>query len=226
MGRTRKNQPPKEPEQGVSGKQVAVIATLLLTRPKPGELAAALLGLLPAALLARFPKVGATAALTAARLVLSTVGAPERNIGRSRGRGAATDGTLGIASGSSSRDEAVFSALYAIRAAQRLFKGREDFGAALDTERGYLALHRRAKERRVKAQRVADAMRDLYGDVLSWNWGSTRIPDDPRPSHRTADKKNVDLSKGVPIATGALAGALAGCTCAFGPPIEGAELLR
>lgn len=182
--------------------------------------------MLPVAPLGRFPSLGAQAALSAATLTLSVVDAPTPQPRRSRGRTAVTDRTLGITAGGGDRNEALYSALYAVNAARRLFRGREDFGAALETERGYLALHRRAKEQRVKARRVADAMRDLYGDVLSWNWGAARIPDDPRPSHRAADKKNVDLSKGIPITTGALPGALAGCTCAFGPPIEGARALN
>lgn len=224
MERTRTNQQPNEQDVPVSGKQAATIAALLVTAPEPDELASALLGLLPVALLRRFPALGAQAALLAATLTLSVDPTPQP--GRSRGRTTDTDRTPGIAAGGGDRNEAVFSALYAVNATRRLFRGREDFGAALTAERGYLALHRRAKDQRVKAQRVADAMRDLYGNVLSWNWGSTQIPDDPRPSHKAADKRNVDLSMGVPIATGALAGALAGCTCAFGPPIEGAELLR
>lgn len=224
MGRTRQQDSQQaEEEQGLSSTQVAVIAALLLTAPKPGELAAALLGLLPAVLLARFPKAGADSALTAARLVLSTVDAPKRNVGRSRSRTDTTDETLGIASGSSSRDESVYTALYAIRAAQRLFKGREDFAAALDQERGYLALHRQAKERRVKAQRVADAMVDLYETtVFGWLHGD---PKEPRLNHVAASGKNLDLSKPIPISTGALPGALPHCTCSLVPAFSNATLL-
>lgn len=221
MGKTR--QPPSEAEQGVTGRQIAAIAALLLTAPKPGELAAALLALLPAGLLARFPSLGAQAALTAARLVLSTVDVPEPANRRSRERTATTGETLGIVAGGDSRGEAVFSALYGVNAARRLFRGREDFAAALDQERGYLALHRQAKERRVKAQRVADAMVDLYETtVFGWLHGD---PKEPRLNHVAASGKNLDLSKPIPISTGALPGALPHCTCSLVPAFSNATLL-
>lgn len=221
MGKTR--QPSSEAEQGVTGRQIAAIAALLLTAPKPGELAAALLALLPAGLLARFPSLGAQAALTAARLVLSTLDVPEPANRRSRGRTATTGETLGIVAAGDSRGEAVFSALYGVNAARRLFKGREDFAAALDTERTYLSLHRQAKERRAKAQRVADAMVDLYGTtVFGWRKGA---PQEPRVSHSAADGFNIDVKR-VPASTGALPGFLPGCQCSLVPAFSNATLLN
>lgn len=223
MGRTRTSQQPKEQEQGVTGRQVAAIAALLLTRPKPGDLAAALLTLLPAALLARFPSLGATAALTAARLVLSTVDAPEPDTGRSWSRTGTTDGTLGIVSGSDSRGEAVYSALYAVRATQRLFKGREDFSTALDRERGYLALHRQAKERRAKAERLVEANADIFGPVLGWYHDGD--PTDPRLHHVAADGFNFRADR-PPARTGGYPSSLPGCGCVPGKPWPNGEVMN
>lgn len=222
MGRTRTNQQPKEQEQGVTGRQVATIAALLLTAPKPGDLAAALLGLLPAALLAKFPKIGAQAAMSAATLVLSTVDAPERNVGRLRSRTDTADGALGITPDNGGRDEAVYGALYAINAARRLFRGREDFGAALETEREYLALHRQAKERRVKAQRLVEANADIFGPVLGWYHGN---PIEPRIHHEAAHGFN--FRAGIPpTRTGGYPSSQLGCTCSPGKPFPNAEVMN
>lgn len=73
--------------------------------------------------------------------------------------------------------------------------------------------------------RATEAMMELYGPLLSWNWGATRTPEDFRPHHKAADGRNFDVRRGIPVSTGALPGVLAGCSCAWGPPMPGASVL-
>lgn len=113
---------------------------------------------------------------------------------------------------------------YGIAATRRLAVS-EDLGKALDKERGYFARHNEARQRNLEGARQADGARNLYGDLVSWNHGATRTPEEPRPNHVAADGKNWDMRRGIPVSTGALPGTLPHCTCAFGPPRAGAETL-
>lgn len=96
---------------------------------------------------------------------------------------------------------------------------------ALEAERRHLSAHLDATKRRLAGARVIDGLVELHGPVLSWNWGQTRTPDEPRPNHKAADKLNWDTRRGVPAETGATPGVLAGCSCAAGPPVRGARML-
>jgi hypothetical protein len=104
-------------------------------------------------------------------------------------------------------------------------KRGEALRKALEAERRHLSAHLDATKRRLAGARVIDGLVDLHGPVLSWNWGQTRTPDEPRPNHKAADKLNWDTRRGIPMETGAIPGVLAGCSCTAGPPVRGARML-
>ena len=204
------------------------MASLLLAGATAAVIADALLRLLPLEGLRAFPEAAARACLAAATLAREP-DLPATPLGDAPSRTAADPGILEPEprrKAPLTADEAIFRALYAVNAAKRLFAGRGDFRAALDKERGHLALHREASARRRKAREVALAMVALHGPVLNWRHGALRTPEIDRPRHKMADGGNFDLRLGVPVFTGALPGALSGCTCAWQPPVEGAEMLR
>lgn len=101
----------------------------------------------------------------------------------------------------------------------------EALRSAVEAEKRNLAAHIEITSRRLAGARVIDGLVALHGPVLSWNWGKTRMPDEPRPNHRAADKLNFDTRRGVPMMTGALPGVLNGCSCAAGPPVPGARMI-
>lgn len=98
-------------------------------------------------------------------------------------------------------------------------------GKALQAEKRYLAVHMELTRKRLAGARVVDGLVELHGPILSWNWGATRMPDEPRPNHKAADGMSWDTRRGIPMLTGAIPGVLAGCSCAAGPPRPGARML-
>ena len=117
-------------------------------------------------------------------------------------------------------------ALSAVKRVGRDVGGGTPLRKAIQRELPNLAKHLERSARNVEAAKATDAMVALHGSVLSWNHGSTHDPAEPRPAHLAADGGNFDTSQGVPISTGALPGVEPGCTCAWGPPAQGARTLR
>lgn len=124
----------------------------------------------------------------------------------------------------------LFRAHYAIRALQRLStavmqRTDEDMRArlkkALMREEWYFARHREASRRRIAAAKAVDAAAELYGPLLGWRHGD---PQEPRLTHLAADGKNFRAGT-VPASTGALPGALPGCTCSVVPPFKNARMV-
>lgn len=97
------------------------------------------------------------------------------------------------------------------------------FVEAVRREPRYFGQHASAIELRQGAAIRTDRAVDLYGRLL--NWQHLNPTADPRPHHLAADGKNWDPSRGVPVSTGALPGALPYCGCEWGPPRRGAEML-
>lgn len=207
------------------------IALLLLSGSQPGlpgatvtQLAPLLLTAVPGELL-RLPPLASAVAQEGARLALSfPLEVPAELPDASRGivRAAALDAAL-------------YRAHYATNAARRLGRAvlevadeRDRLDAlrvVLVQEKRYLDAHREANRRRVAAARVIEGLVELHGPVLSWRHGETRLPEEPRPTHKAADGKNFDARLGPPALTGAWPGVLSFCSCMAGPPIAGAMML-
>lgn len=101
----------------------------------------------------------------------------------------------------------------------------ERLAKARAAERSYLEAHRSAAARRLEGAKKTDRAREMFGEMVSWNHGARGTPEEPRPAHVAADGKTWALRRGIPISTGALPGVLPGCSCAWGPPKAGAEML-
>lgn len=124
----------------------------------------------------------------------------------------------------------LFRAHYSIRALKRLstavmVRTDEDMlvrlKKALVLEEWYFARHREASRRRIAAVKAVDAAERLYGPLLGWRHGD---PQEPRLTHLAADGKNFRAGT-VPTSTGALPGALPGCTCSVVPPFRNARMV-
>ena len=96
---------------------------------------------------------------------------------------------------------------------------------AIEAERRHLAAHLDATRRRLAGARATEGMIGLHGWVLSWNHGATKRPEEPRPTHESADGANFDLRRGIPAYTGALPGVWPECSCAWGPPNPNGRML-
>lgn len=221
MGRRR------SPEQGQpqpqTGAQAAVAVALVAQAGASQQafvaaLAPLLLPLMPAGLLAS-PEDAGEVAVKAAHIMhgAEPIAVPSAGFARTAAMEAIS-----------------YRAAYASAAVQRLGGavldaepgGRgEALRKALEAEGRHLTAHLEATRRRLAGARVIDGLVELHGPILSWNWGQTRTPDEPRPNHKAADKLNWDTRRGVPMETGAIPGVLAGCSCAAGPPVEGARML-
>ena len=221
MGARRSLQ--QEPQQQQAGAQAAVAVALIgAVGLSPAAFVAAiaplLLPLMPASVLGR-PQDAAEVAESVARLLYGADAVPVPDSGF--GRRAALEALS-------------YRAAYAAAAVRRLsgaLLGAESGSTgealrkALEVERRHLGAHLKATGRRLAGARVVDGLVELHGPVLSWNWGKTRLPEDPRPHHRGADGANWDTRRGVPVSTGAIPGVLPGCSCAAGPPRPGARMI-
>jgi hypothetical protein len=118
-------------------------------------------------------------------------------------------------------DNLIYRAHYAIAAQKRMAKGEGTVAERLDEEEPYLHRHRDAERRRTASAKMLDAAAELHGPILGWKHGHPR---EPRPHHRAADGHNFRVGR-VPASTGALPGALPGCTCTVTAPYEGAPEL-
>lgn len=128
-------------------------------------------------------------------------------------------------------DNLLYRALYGIKALRRvggaaLKGGEEALEEALRKEQRYFRAHKDVSKRRIASAESIEGLMALYGPVLSWNHEVTRKPIEPRPSHRAADGSNFRPLNGPPRRTGAYPGVLSYCSCAAGPPAQGARIIR
>lgn len=118
----------------------------------------------------------------------------------------------------------IHRAHYAIAATRRVaagVAGGATIQGALRGEAHHFAQHLDASRRRDAASRMVEAASELHGPLLGWRHGD---PAEPRPEHAAADGSNF-VAGTVPLSTGALPGALPGCTCTVAAPMEGAPIL-
>lgn len=219
MGRPR-SQPPQQPDTGAQAAVAVALAQAAGASQQAfvASVAPLLLPLMPLALLA-LPDEAADVAEGAAGLLYESEAVPVPTAGFAR---------------TAAMEAISYRAAYASAAVRRLsgaVLGSEPgsrgaaLGKALAAERRHLGAHLEATRRRLAGARVVDGLVELHGPVLSWNWGQTRTPDEPRPNHKASDRLNWDTRRGVPMETGAIPGVLAGCSCAAGPPVRGARML-
>lgn len=136
-------------------------------------------------------------------------------------------------------DNVLYRALYGMAAARRIggavlgaisTTGARDFTAALQQaaarEPRYFATHKDVSKRRISSAKATQGLMELHGEILSWNWGATRTPREPRPTHLAADGANWRPANGAPLSTGSLPSVEKNCSCAAGPPKRGARILR
>jgi hypothetical protein len=206
-----------QPRRSPSEEEVAAgIALVLMGEAKvPGvptksavaSLLALLLPTLPAALSARVS--GETAALALRDLPEATRGS----------------GALAVAS----RTEFSYRAAYALAAVGRLADAAASggaLGAPLAVEAGYFGAHREASRRRLASARLQDAAAGVWGPILGWRHGVNGTSIAPRPHHVAASGANYDVRNGPPVETGGWPSSLRHCSCAPGPPVAGARMLR
>lgn len=205
------------------------------------KIAPLLIPVLPPALL-RLPDIAGDVAEEAARLVATD--AETLQIGEDGG----ADGVSGIIR-AAKIDNVLYRALYGVAAARRIG------GTVLEVQGGdlqepgvesnppakslqvalqlasrresrYFECHKDVSKRRISAAKTVEGLVELHGPLLSWNWGETRTPREPRPTHLAADGANWRPLNGTPLSTGSLPGVERGCSCAAGPPKRGARTLR
>lgn len=209
-------------ESSATAEAAAAVAAILVAGGAAATVpavAGALVPILPALLL-RTPELAAQVAEAIGELVLE--GAPQFDD---------RAGGLELRAG---MENIIVRGIYAVKATRRIGAAvlanperpvRERIDAALRAERPYFEAHRTARQRNREAARATEEARERYGDVLTWIHAATREPADPRPNHEAADGKQFDLRRGIPASTGALPGVLPWCSCAWGPPRRGGEVL-
>lgn len=221
MGAQRSAQTP--PQQQEADAQAAIAAALvgsvgLSQTAFVAAIAPLLLPLMPASLLAR-PGEAAEVAEGVTRLLYRADAVPVPSAGF--GRTAAMEAIS-------------YRAAYAKEAVRRLsgavlraVAGRrgEVLARALEAEKRHLSAHLEQTRRRLAAAKVVDGLIELHGPILGWKHAEKGIPEDPRPNHVAADRKNFDTRRGIPVLTGALPGVLPFCTCGAVAPYPNAEMI-
>ena len=244
VGRQRSARTRSRGERQSSSGAVEEIAAALLSgvaaQAMVGQIAPLLFPALPPALLRLPGGAGGTlagdVAEESAKLVVTDVEKVEVSDG-------GLDRNTGIVR-AAQLDNVLYRAMYGLAAARRIGEsvlgspvdssfatgGSAGFATALDkalaVERRHLEAHKSTSRRRLAAAKAVEGMVELHGPLLSWNWGETRTPREPRPIHLAADGANWRPLNGPPRSTGAYPGALNACSCAAGPPKRGARLLR
>lgn len=237
MGRARqRTQRQEQSPQNVTEEIAVILLSGAAIEAMASKITPLLLSVLPPALL-RLPDLAGDVVEEAARLIAAD--ADTLQIGENLGaRGAGVSGIIRAAK----LDNVLYRALYGMAAARRIGASVLDSAggnADADTggdlqllreaatrERSYFEAHRDVSKRRVSAAKTVQGLVELHGPLLSWNWGETRKPREPRPTHLAADGANWRPLNGAPLSTGSLPGVEKNCSCAAGPPKRGARILR
>lgn len=210
---TSSTTPLKDRDTEVAG----AVAATLAAGGGVGAVAALFLPLLPVALL-QAPELAAQVAHEAATL--------------SSGKGLEATGASTMRN-AAWLEELAYRGLYAVQALRRLATGAmegqsmEEHLAGLhktvQKEGVYFEQHSTQAGRRDAARRMVAAASELHAanGLLGWVHGKAERP---RPSHLAADGKNFRVGV-VPVQTGALPGALPGCTCTVSAPFPGADVM-